>query len=231
MQTMLAERLAALLRDLQTETEQPATFERIAAGADELLGRGDGCGLSLRDGRGTVGDGGATSDLARACDDLQYELGEGPCLDAVDLHAVTLVRDLRDETRWPAWGPRAAEAGVRSMLSVRLFTQEATLGALNLYSRSVGTFDADDVDLAWIYASSASAALRGSHRAAGLSSALASRHTIGMAQGMLMCKYGVTAERAFEVLRRYSNESNQKLRDVAEAVVEAGALPDATAEA
>jgi GAF domain-containing protein len=231
MQTMLAERLAALLRDLQSEAEQPATLERIASGAAQLHGGVDGCGLTLRDGHGTVSFGSATSDLARTCDDLQYELGEGPCLDAVSLHDVTLVEDLRVEPRWPVWGPQAVAQGVRSMLSVRLFTQEATLGALNLYSRTVGTFDADDLDLAWIYAGSASAALRGAHRAAGLSSALMSRHTIGMAQGMLMCKYGVSADRAFEVLRRYSNESNQKLRDVADQVVESGSLPGEPADA
>ncbi|MGZ4493096.1 MAG: GAF and ANTAR domain-containing protein [Nocardioides sp.] len=220
-----AERLAAALRELQTTAETPATLERIATGADELFGPCDGCGLTLRDRKGNVTAGTATSPLARECDALQYELREGPCLDAVAHQDMTLVEDLERERRWPVWTPHAVAAGVRSLLSIRLFTSEATMGALNLYSLRRRAFDHDAVELGWVYAGGASAALRAAHRADGLSAALETRHMIGLAQGILMSRYDVSADRAFDVLRRYSSQHNLKLRDVAQTLVEDGVLP------
>jgi hypothetical protein len=64
---------------------------------------------------------GSTDDAATRADALQYELGSGPCVDAVEKESVFHSRDLANDPRWPRWGPAAADSvGVRSVLSIRL---------------------------------------------------------------------------------------------------------------
>lgn len=81
-----------------------------------------------------------SADLVVAIDMLQYGIGEGPCLSAARLGTVVRCDDLRTDERWPRFGPRAAELGVRSMLSVRMYADTDAVGALNLYARWTGGF-------------------------------------------------------------------------------------------
>ena len=71
--------------------------------------------------------------LALEVDSVQYETGEGPCLDAITKDTIVYAEDLAEDPRWPIFGPSAARLGMRSLLSCRLFA-EGTLGALNLYA-------------------------------------------------------------------------------------------------
>ena len=136
-------------------------------------------------------------------------------------------RDVTADPRWPRWGPEAGRLGLRSVLAVRLATPgQDTQGALNFYSPDVGAFaESETVDLAQVYAVHAANALSSAHLATGLQTALTSRHTIGLAQGILMERYGLDQHHSFELLRRTSSVHNVKLRDVAAAVVETGVLP------
>ena len=79
---------------------------------------------------------------------------------------------------------------------------------------------ADDVELAEIYAMHAAVALDAARLVEGLQRAVRSRHLIGMAQGMIMQRYGIDMARAFAVLQRWSSHRNLPLREVAEAIVE-----------
>src|SRR4051794_37593321 len=93
----------------------------------------DGAGsvsVSLLGKRRRISTVAASDDLARAGDELQYQLGEGPCLDAAwDADAV-LCRDLAEDPRWPRWGPAATtDLDVRSTLSIRLSAQDRSLGS------------------------------------------------------------------------------------------------------
>jgi hypothetical protein len=133
---------------------------------------------------------------------------------------------------WPRWGPRAAHEGVNSLVAVRLAIGGVAMGALNLYSsKHDGFADRDTLDLIFLYAVHAAGSFAAAKEISGLQTAMQNRHTIGVAQGILMQRYGITVERAFEILRRYSRTQNVKLRDIAAYVVAHHHLPDVPVEA
>ena len=121
------------------------------------------------------------------------------------------------------------ETGVRSLLAVRLYTEEDTYGALNLYSRQVDAFGDESAAIACVLAAHGavvfSAAL---HReeVETLRVGLESREVIGQAMGILMNRRGLTADDAFDVLVRASQHLNRKLRDVASNVARTGTDPE-----
>lgn len=217
---------AQLSRDLMTRPEGSLSFQRIAERAVEIVPAVGFASITLRRRHERPETVGSTSAVADKCDAWQYELDEGPCLDAVSEDEAYLIHDVANDERWPRWGPRAAEAGAGSILSVRLANDRETLGALNLYAHAPHAFDSDSVDLALVFASHAATAINNAKLVTGLQTALQSRHLIGVAQGILMSQYDMGLETAFEVLRRYSSHANVKLRDVARIVVERRALPE-----
>jgi GAF domain-containing protein len=218
---------AQLSRDLMTRPEGGLSFQRIAERAVEIVPAVDFASITLRRRHQRQPESvGSTSAAADRCDALQYELDEGPCLDAVSEDEAYLIHDVAHDQRWPRWGPPAAEAGAGSILSVRLANDQETLGALNLYAHRPHAFDPDSVDLALVFASHAATAINNANLVTGLQTALQSRHLIGVAQGILMSHYDMGLETAFEVLRRYSSLANVKLRVVARLVVEQRALPE-----
>ncbi|MBA3233542.1 MAG: GAF and ANTAR domain-containing protein [Propionibacteriales bacterium] len=184
----------------------------------------DHAGLHITIGR-RVETAAASDQLIKRAGEMQSEVGEGPCLDAVWEHDTFVVRDTATDDRWPVFGPMAADLGLHSILSVRLYDDAQTLGALNLYSTNVREFDSDDVALAHIFGSHASVALSSARKQEGLRRAVDARHLIGLAQGILMERFGLDVDQAFSVLRRYSQDNNVKLRDVAEHVIETRSLP------
>jgi GAF domain-containing protein len=167
-----------------------------------------------------------TGPLAVNLDEWQYQQGHGPCLDA-SAGAMTLsVPDMADETRWPDWTPRAIEAGAGSSLSVGLPVQEKVTGALNVYSVDPEAFDDDAITLAQTFAGYAAVALANAHLydttatlAKHMQAAMESRAVIEQAKGILMGERRCTAEQAFRLLSKLSQDSNRKLRDIAEALV------------
>jgi GAF domain-containing protein len=216
---------ARISGELMEEKAEPTTLHRIVERAVAVVPGCDHAGISMRKRRHKVETVATTSGVAEACDALQYELDEGPCVDAIWEEPTYLVADTANDPRWPSWGPRVAEHGVGSVLSIRLATRTETLGALNLYANAVNGYSADDVDLALIYAQHAANAMSVAMLVSGLQAAVDSRHEIGIAQGILMANHDLTMEQSFEVLRRYSSHANVKLREVAAHVVETGALP------
>lgn len=171
-------------------------------------------------------------------DTMQYATGQGPCLDAIARGESFYASDLLTDPRWPEFGPAAAQAGMRSLLSFCLMG-EAPLGALNLYARHPGAFGATDRAKGLIFATHAGVALAAAQdveditlalnveleRLENLHGALASRQLIGRAEGILMQRELITADDAFDLLRVASQHLNIKLREVARYVVETGGLP------
>ena len=223
--TAMGRSFAQVLGELAEDPEEQPALERIVHQAVEAVPGCDYCGVSLRRGRDKVETPASTDPLVDEADSLQYDLQEGPCLDAIYVDDTYVVDDLRTDDRWPRWAPRAAALGMRSILSVRLATTSGTLGGLNLYARETHAYTRHDVDVAHLYALHATSALVMTQKVAGLQTALGTRHVIGIAQGILMQRYGVSKERAFEVLRRYSQHHNLKLRDVAQELVDRGSIP------
>jgi GAF domain-containing protein len=207
------------------DPEEQPTLQMVVERAVGVVPGCDFASVSLRRRRGRVETTASTSDLASRCDALQYQLEEGPCLEAVWDGDSYLAEDIGADPRWPRWGPRVAELGVGSVLAIRLSTEAETLGALNLYATKTHAFSADDVDIASIFTVHATNALLSARLVSGLQTAVQSRHLIGVAQGILMATYQLTLDQSFELLRRYSSQSNTKIREVAQHVVERGGLP------
>lgn len=168
----------------------------------------------------------ASSEWARQLDEMQYTEHEGPCLDGGRTGMLFRIRDISRESRWPSYMPRALDVGARSMVSVPMTVETKTIGALNLYSKQVDAFSAEDVSLAEIIAGHASlatqvaTALQGHRDLAGqLRDAMASRATIEQAKGVIMATAGCDADAAFKRLVQQSSHENRKLREVAEQLV------------
>ncbi|MET7475985.1 GAF and ANTAR domain-containing protein [Streptomyces sp. NPDC005648] len=219
--------MASLARDLLAQDSVTATLERITRSATELVDGCDAAGiLVLHD--SAVETLAPTHELVSESDQLQVRLGEGPCFDAArssEGDRVFRIADLTVEhRRWPAYAPQAHALGVGSMMGFLLFTDDEDLGALNLYSRKPGAFTENSELAGWLLASHAAVAFSSARTHAQMEQAVATRHIIGEAMGILMGTHHLTEEEAFNVLRRYSQANNIKLREVARRVCEEGNL-------
>lgn len=228
-QAGLAEVFADIARQLQAQSSPEKTQERVTQAAVATIDGCDHAAISIIRRRGRFETVAATDDVPVEVDAIQYDTGEGPCLDAMSEHETYLIDDLAADERWPAFSRRAVEeTGVRSMLSFRLFVQGDTIGALNLYSRHRAAFDEHSCAIGTVLAAHAAIALSAAQeyeRAGQLEDALQSNREIGMAIGVLMGRGGVSQEQAFTLLRGASQHLHRKLREVAVEVVDTGQLP------
>ena len=216
-----AEQMAVLARDLLAQDSVQATLDEIAASAVRLVEGCDAAGiLAVRKGRAVTLA--ACGSAVRECDRLQGELGEGPCFDLArrkDGERVYRIADLaRPQPAWERFAAAARPLGVGSMTGLLLYTDNDDFGALNLYARRPGAFGKDVETAGWLLASHAAVALADARTIGQLEHAMESRHAIGEAMGILMERHGLSADEAFNVLRRISQHHNIKLRDVAQRV-------------
>jgi GAF domain-containing protein len=217
---------AALAAELQQEPDLALTSRAIVTRMREVVPEADKVSLTVRAPRSGHRTLASTDPVAEQADELQYDLGEGPCIQVADAGGWLRSGDVGTDARFPVWGPRAAAVGVGSLLSVSVTEREEPLGALNLYSVEPGAFvDRDVVDLALVYAIHATTALSSARRATTLRAAVSSRHVIGMAQGIAMERYDIDQQQSFELLRRLSSTTNVKLRDIAKQIAETRAIP------
>ncbi|RWZ51997.1 ANTAR domain-containing protein [Labedella phragmitis] len=223
-----AEYFARLAYDLQAEPDTEATVDVVVEYARDAV-KCDGAGVHLLEGK-RIRTAASTGELVRQADDLQNELGEGPCLSSIESLGSYVVPDSANDPRWPVYGPRLARLGYRSMVSVPLVTKDSVIGSLNLFSVAPHSLDATDEAVARIFARHASIALANARSEDNLEKALDGRKAIGQAQGILMERFRIDEGRAFSLLRRYSQHHNTKLVVVAQDVISGGlfpALPDA----
>ncbi|MCG8968101.1 MULTISPECIES: GAF and ANTAR domain-containing protein [Streptomyces] len=223
-----AEKMASLARDLLAQESVRDTLERITGAATELVEGCDAAGILLLRGR-RVQSLAPTEQLVIDSDQLQERVGEGPCFDAArtsEGERQFRIADFTDVTeRWPKYVPEARKLGLGSMMGILLFTEDEDLGALNFYSRRPGAFTEASETAGWLLASHAAVAFSSARTQAQLQEAIGTRHTIGEAMGILMGSHRLTEDQAFAALRRYSQDRNVKLRDVARQVCERGGLP------
>ena len=218
---------AALAAELQNEPDEIVTSRAIVTRMRELVPDADRVSLTVRTSRNRHRTLASSHRLAEEADELQYALGEGPCVETADRGGWLRSGNVEADPRWPAWGPRVAGLGVRSLVSVAVTERDEPFGSINLYSDEPGGFaDRDVVDLAVVYAVHAATALSSARLASSLQAAVSSRHVIGMAQGIVMERYNIDRRQSFELLRRLSSTSNVKLRDVAARIVETRTIPD-----
>src|SRR4051812_5684556 len=172
-------------------------------------------------------------EMALAADELQYEKGYGPCIDAGRGGVVLRIDDVREEQRWPDYMARVQETGVRSSLSVPLPYQGTSVGALNIYSSEPAAFAAPEsleaglevAETIAVAVVNADAHAQLSEQSRNMRLAMDSRAVIEQAKGVLMAQRHVDAEQAFEILRDASQRYNRKLRDIAAGIVDGAQKP------
>lgn len=217
--------LSDVARAMQAETGMQATLDEAVLSAMQIIDGCDMAGISITHKNGIDTPAG-THETMRRIDELQYALGQGPCLDALHEHHTVSSANLATDQRWPVWGPQMArEIGVASSVSYRLFISENSLGALNLYSRQAGGFDEDDIHNGFALAAHVAVAVAGAEHAEHLERALVNRQTIGQAEGILMERFSLSADQAFGVLRRISQDRNIRLHLIADQVVRTRETP------
>ncbi|MCU1537879.1 MAG: hypothetical protein JWP82_2230 [Humibacillus sp.] len=205
-------------------------LEAVAAMAVEQIDRAEWASVTRLEG-GKFRTVAATDDRARESDAVQYAVGSGPCLDAIVQNAVFRPSDLKRCPEWPEFGRQiAADMGVESMLSFRLLQQGGgeAIDGLNIYSRARNAFSDEDALTGLMVAthgSMAAVATANARKVAHLQQALLSSRVIGTAMGVIMSRHNVTRDQAFDLLRMASQNSNRKLRDVADEVTDTGELP------
>jgi GAF domain-containing protein len=217
---LLSQRISALARDLHSHIGNGSTLDTIVHAASDLIGGCDSAGITLVSNRGVVRSAVSTDTLHEKVNALQAELREGPCLDALWRDEVVVVPDLAAETRWPRWRPAAMDAfRLRSMICVRLFTNEDQIGSLNLFARNPGALTEDDVEEAVAIAAQAAVAYSAADSHDNLTTAMSNRTVIGQATGLTMAKYGLSSVAALALLKRLSSEQNRKLVLIAADIV------------
>lgn len=223
----LSSRLADVAREVRSSNDVSAAADYISqTAADMVGGHSSAAGITLVHARHRVETAAATSEVVRRGDELQYQMHEGPCLDAAWVEQQVVTGDLAHDGRWPRWGPRVAdELGVRSMVCTQLFTNEDQLGALNIYSTEPDAFDDEAQEIARLLGAHAAVAVAAAQQVQTLQVAVDHRTTIGIALGIIMASHDLDQDAAFLVLRRLSSELNRKIYDLAQEVIRTHRLP------
>jgi GAF domain-containing protein len=212
--------LADMALEVESLESPTDVIDRIAHYARLAIDTDDSGILLVKAGGKRVETPAATSERIVTAHALQGELDEGPCVESVRGGDSTYVTpDAGKDPRWPKWGPRVAELGYHSVLSVRLETRGRRFGSLNSYANSRDAYSREDVETMEFLAAHASVAMASIQAVDDLQTALETRTTIGHAQGILMAVYDIDAQDAFQYLRRLSMDGNQKLYDVAAQVI------------
>ncbi|GAA1520408.1 GAF and ANTAR domain-containing protein [Nocardioides humi] len=166
----------------------------------------------------------ATDAVARAIDQAETRLREGPCIDAILDEGMYLDPDLAVGSAWPRLSRFVLDrTPVRGAAGVRIVVDQQKIGALNLWSDTPGRLDAASADRAMVLAPFASLAVAADHhreQAATLREGLRSNREIGKAIGLLMAFHKVDETRAWAILRETSRDLNEKVSAVAQTIVD-----------
>jgi GAF domain-containing protein len=217
----LADALSNAAEQINTRRALPEVLQTLVETAQRSLPGADHVGISVFHSDGRIETLAASDDFVLRLDTIQYQLNEGPCIDAMREQGVVVASRAELARRWPRFMAQAVPLGLRSQMGVRLFIEGQTLGGLNLYSTRADHFNGDLQHVAQLFASHASLALGKARLEQTMTDGMLSRQRIGQAIGILMQKYELDEDRAFAYLARVSQTSNIKVRDIADEVVEA----------
>jgi len=210
---------------LSDQTLQSA-LRLVTALAAESIPGSRGAGVTL------AGDGGpmttaASDEAVERADSLQYEVDEGPCLEAMRLMRLVRIDDLAQETRWPAWTGPARSLRIRSVLSVPLQVRGDVTGALKVYSPDPSAFGEREERLLGMFAEQAAVLLANVRSVEDLERAnqrlrelVHSRDLVAMAKGVLMARGDLGERAAFAALSQESRRNDVPVREVARRIVD-----------
>lgn len=219
----------AMIRDeAPSDDDQPAVagwMQRVCrAAVHDLTATGVGISI-LSPGREPVPVA-ASSEASVRVEELQFVLGEGPCIDAYASRSPVLVPDLSlaAASRWPAYAPAAHGHGVRAVFAFPLQVGAARLGALDVYRDHAGSMTPVTLSRALTYADVVMHELldqgSGDDRPAALVDDLDDdRFEVYQAQGMVMAQLDISAQEALMRLRAYAYAHDQRSIDVARAIL------------
>jgi GAF domain-containing protein len=213
--------MARVARSVRDGVEGDKVLHSITTAALEAIPGADHITITMAYPDGTLQTLAPTDDIGASADTVQYELGEGPCLAAVEADKTIRSEDVPTEERWPRYAERAAELGIGSQMAVEIFRSGGTCAGLNVYSDTRGAFD-ESRHIVELFASQAAIAMNFVRTRQTLQEALASRKTIGQAIGIVMERFRVDEDQAFAFLVRTSQDGNVKLRAVAQKIVDLG---------
>jgi transcriptional regulator with GAF, ATPase, and Fis domain len=202
--------------------DEPALVSAVCAEAVRLVDTVQHAGVILAVDRRHVDIVATTGPIPQRLDEFQQREGDGPCLAAARSQEVVRLEDVATDQRWPSFASLAADAGVGSMLCLPLHVDTTTFGTLSLYADTPHAIKDGAEPVARVLAVLAAITLSESRSRLHLERALQSRDLIGQAKGIIMHARRVTADEAFALLVRRSQETNTKLVEVAESVVTTG---------
>ena len=213
-----------LARSLNARPELASTLEAVLVTALEALPGYDAAGVNLYV-HGRFEPQHVLGAAPPVLDQLQQQTGVGPCIDAARDQDTVVVADMAHEGRWGRYVELARSLGVEAMLCIPLRIDDERLGSLSLYGRRPREADERTRAVAALVATHAAIAIASSRRADNLALGMAGRDLIGQAKGILMERYRITADDAFELLRTASMATQLKVQAVAGRLVDTGELP------
>ena len=201
------------IRDLEE------TLGHIVSSAVDTINSVDAGSISMTQ-HGRIETRNPTSEHIRKLDETQSQLHEGPCISAIEEppeSGIIVAQDLGgpDAERWPQFAPEAVDAGYRGLMSTTLSFEGGLRGALNLYSTTPNAFKEHCRTMAGLFGIQAALVLFGANEASNLQRAVDSRDLIGQAKGILMERFDIDDEAAFQMLVKSSQDTNLKLTEVA----------------
>ena len=214
---VVSEAINVIVRHVQQTHDVDETLGFLTAAAVDTIPGVQLASISRRVNARPIETLAPTHPLAVAIDELQYDLGEGPCFEVAVEKRVALSNDLAREARWPRFGPRAAAFGVHAQLALVLISEEQERASLNLYARRPHAFAG--LEMAELFAGQAALVLGFARTIAQLDRAVRGRTVIGQAVGIVMERHGLDRSGAFEHLARTSQDSSVRLLAVAENLV------------
>jgi GAF domain-containing protein len=210
---------------LLTEQTAQQAVSALAAAAKDAIPHALGAGVSLIEGHRPTSVG-ATDNLVLRADNLQYELGSGPCLSAWSDGEATYVHDTETDQRWRSWSALAAKTGIRSCYSVPLQIGPQGMGAMKIYAGTPGAFTVQDQKVLDHLARSA-AVLLGHIQASDtpqrisdtFKETLRVRDLIATARGIIMERDGIEEQEAFNYLLHEAGNRGMSLHQFAQSVL------------
>jgi GAF domain-containing protein len=224
---------ARLAGILLTEQTMQTALQLITSLARDTLEGSVGAGVTVMRADGLPATSATTDPLVDALDQLRYQLEEGPCLEAWASSVVVRSDDLSVERRWTTWSPRAAELGMRSVLSTPMEAGGGSRGAVKVYSETAGAYDERSEDLLRRFADQAAIFVRNVHTAQSaqrigdeLKETLRTRDVIATARGMMMARKGIDSERAYRQLLWLARRTRIPLSELAQRMVASPVHPN-----
>jgi GAF domain-containing protein len=222
----LRDSIVSLSRLATSQLSLEDLLTRVATYAVRAIPGADGAGLTLleQDRADTIV---STASFVREIDDIQYGIGQGPCITAAKEGRTVISGSLGGDSRWPRFGGRVARRGVHSVVSLPLVAPDGVLGAMNVYAHAKDVFDDRAAELGEIFAAPAAIAVQNAQvlaktrrLATQLQAALETRGVIDRAVGILMSRTGSTEQQALDRLRLLSQNEHHKLAVVARQIID-----------